>query len=242
MTQFAQELAAHTGRLRGQTGADRETPLKPSVKPQPDAGSDSFNTWRSIRFREPLLLILVPLAALAFYVLALSVSAIASRIGQNTVHVIGLGSLAGWTAYLMADYLRFRNWRKRIPFQIAGWSDVVNHSAFEAGLWRHAQLKLVYSENTKPEEEKHFAAGLIVFAHLANSSYGERFENDPRHYWNTDLNTASGSVNVNVAAHIIGLCTKKLTHTAQRYPGKLLHVEITLSGIPFVADELEKEE
>ncbi|MGL5892163.1 MAG: hypothetical protein ACRC3B_19875 [Bacteroidia bacterium] len=242
MTQFAQELAAHTGRLRGQTGADRETPLKPSVKPQPDTGSDSFNTWRSIRFRNSMLLILVPLAALTFYVLALSVSAIAARIGQNTVHIIGLGAIAAWTAYLTADYFRFRNWRKRLPFQVAGWNDVVNHTAFEAGLWRHAQIKLVYNENTKPEEEKHFAAGLIVFAHLANTSYGERFENDPRHYWNTDLNVASGSVNVSVAARIIGLCTKKLTHTAQRYPGKLQRVEITLSGIPFEADLNEDEE
>jgi hypothetical protein len=238
MTLFAQELTAHTGRLRGQSVADRETPLSTGSKPEPLAAvsPDSFQTWRSIRFRDPLLLVVVPLASLAFYALALSVSAISSKLGTAAIHSIGLGIPAIWAVYLLADYLRFRNWKARLPFTVAGWENVVNHTAFETGVWRHAEVKIVLNPGVLPEQEKHFAAGIIVFAHLANYSYGERFAGDPRHYWNTDILSASGSMDINVAALFIGLCTKKLTHAAQRYPGCLKRVEITLSGDPFIAD------
>jgi hypothetical protein len=238
MTLFAQELTAHTGRLRGHTGADRESPQSTRSAPQPPAAvrPDSFQTWRSIRFRDPLLLVVIPLASLAFYALALSVTAISSRLGPVTTHAIGLGIPALWAIYLLSDYLRFRNWRARLPFAVAGWDEVVNHTAFETGVWRHAEVKLILSEGISPEQVKHFAAGIIVFAHLANSSYGERYHGDPRRYWNTDILTASGSIDINVAALFIGLCTKKLSHAAQRYPGCLQRVEITLTGDPFIAD------
>lgn len=239
MTQFAQELAAHTGRLNGQSGADRETPLHPSAKPQPETSTDTFATWRSIRFREPLLLIFVPLAALALYLLALNIPAITARVPSTVVHASAIAIVGGWGILLIADYLRFRNWRTKLPFAITGWDDVVKNTAFETGMWRHAEIRLILSNDSQPEERKHFASGLIVFAHLANTSYGERFEHDPRRYWNTDLFTASGSINVSVAAHIIGLCNKKLKRAALRYPGKLLRVEIIVSGMPFIANVTE---
>jgi hypothetical protein len=238
MTLFAQELTAHTGRLRGHTGADRESLQSTRSTPEPLAAAqpDSFQTWRSIRFRDPLLLIVIPLTALAFYALSLSVTAISSRLGPVATHAIGLGIPALWALFLLSNYLRFRHWKARLPFAVAGWDEVVNHTAFETGVWRHAEVKLILSPNISPEQEKHFAAGIIVFAHLANSSYGERFAGDPRRYWNTDIVKASGSIDINVAALFIGLCTKKLNHAAQRYPGCLQRVEITLSGDPFIAD------
>lgn len=241
MTQFVQDLATHTGHLRDASAADRDFPRTPTG-PALHAGpfSDHFKTWRQIRFREPIPLLLVPILTGSFYLLALVVPAVAFSIGWPMIHAVVLGVLGIYALILGIDWLRYRRWRKRLPFQLLGWDELVNSTSFSIGAWRHGQLQMHFHSSTPPEIIKLFTSSLVVFAHRANNSYGERYDQDPRHYWETDYLKANGSVNIQVAALIEKLCRNKLSELHERFPYYLQRVELHILGTPFVLDPEEK--
>jgi hypothetical protein len=241
MIQFVQDLASPTGRLRDATVADRESPRTPTG-PTLQAGplTDHFKTWRQIRFREPLPLLLVPILAAAFYLLAAVVHVVPLNLGWPAIHAVVLGGLGIYVILLSFDWLRFRKWRKRLPFQLLGWNGLVNSTAFSVGAWRHGHIKLHLHSRTPPEVVKLFASTLVVFAHRANSSYGQRYENDPRRYWETDYLETNGSLNVNVAALIEKLCRQKLAELHERFPHYLQRVELYVQDSIFVIEQQEE--
>jgi len=125
---------------------------------------------------------------------------------------------------LYRGYAKFRDWRKNLPFRLAGWEAVVDTEHFHSMLyWRlEASLEIEF-ESQGEFTEKVLEDMLFLFCKNANKSFYTPefaitgFAGDPRAEWKADTHIAKGSLNNEVVFWMHKFLSEELAPLALKY-------------------------
>jgi len=201
--QAEQALAAERQRI--ERAKQARVMQKPSKTPAALGDSDSFGEW----FRIVCWPLNGPLGAVAsaawLAVLIMSFSALDDVAEPNPlVRGLLIADLALLPAAFFV-FLRQRTWRKRLSFELTGWSTVVapqhdGSSSLARDYWRRTSVRVLTSGN-----EVGIDAALTVFALATRDAFYRPSEDEERTHWTSNGLTAEGDANNRVIAELRAL-------------------------------------
>ncbi len=215
--------------------------IKNSIKPpSTPENSDRLSTWWRVQVPIPDLSFVFTwmFAVMVVFVLVVSFLPFSiSRLIPDSVIVFFVFKIIPSVCiaillFSLFSCIRFFSWRRRLPFELSGWEQLVDFPGFgEDEEWRHCSVvMLLKAENNNFSE--FYRAALVVFIEKANSCYFASDDSSSLREWAATGLTAYGSANRHVARQIKKLCEGNLKRLHKKY-GRLQKVIITIDSERF---------
>lgn len=186
-------------------------PTPEAPKPEVKLGeSDPFAVWFRVAFASNRLLMV-----LLFVLSALVYAALLPVLGayeQETWMLVatGVGGILLVDSLAVIHFLIYRNWRKRLPFQLIGWSELVLAKPLKRTEWRRVTVS-IQTEALTSDQKQAYQAAVEVFVHKASRRFYSTDFMDQRRKWELGDLKASGSANTGVTYELYRWCSGTLT-------------------------------
>jgi hypothetical protein len=229
--------AAKAAREREEKRAAAQSrPAAPEPPPRTPPDDERFAAWLATRFYwlDPTFGVFAVLAAAA-------ICAIVAFGNDEVPPIVRLGLAVATPivaivpfAAVALSFARFRRWRARLGFPLAGWEALVDDPELDRTKWRPCRITVVLRGDGDAELAR---AALTVFAERANRCfYFSDGEDGPggqtrRTRWSVEGLEAAGSANCVVVWKVHELCTRELSVVARR--GSIDRVVLAVEGDSF---------
>ena len=161
------------------------------------------------------------------------------------IQVISVLALFCAWIFIIIQFIRKRNWYEKLPFNLIGWPEVVNHNSIGGSLnksrvWRNCTIELVNAKGaqlTAEEIELRANIFLIFITSANNLFYGcPSTSNNNRVYWQYKKNIAKGSLNSSIIKELKDFIEGELNFLHHEFK-TLTAVKITVDQHEFYVDE-----
>lgn len=189
-------------------------------EPPPQLGkADPFSVWFRVAFasNKKLMVLLLVLSSLVYAALL----PVLGAYDQETWVMVGIGAggILLVDCLAIVHFLRYRNWRSRLPFQLSGWSELVLAKPLKRTEWRQVTITLQLDSILTTDQKQAYQAAVEVFAHAASRRFYSTDFMDQRKKWEAGELRASGSANTAVTFELYRWCSGTLTRMHQEIGG-----------------------